>query len=224
MTAWLTALLLGGAVGLDATSFPQAMYSRPFVAGALSGLLIGRPLEGAIIGTILEFFSLPVLPFGAAGYPEGGTAAVGATLAYGWSTAVPDGRLLFLAVALGLLLSHASGYTVRLLRIRNGRAVGRGVEGAAIAPEALERAHRLAMLLDFLRGGLVTALGGAMIAVLLHLARLAGWRLPVDPLNVLVIAAAVMIGGSITIFGSPRERLVPFVVGAGVAALGVWVL
>lgn len=224
MTAWLTALLLGGAVGLDATSFPQAMYSRPFVAGALAGLLVGRPVEGAIIGTVLEFFSLPVLPFGAAGYPEGGTAAVGATVAYEWIAGVPDARLLFLAVALGLLLSHASGYTVRLLRIRNGRAVGRGAEGAPIAPEALERAHRLAMVLDFVRGATVTAFGAVVIAVLLHLAIMAGWRLPVAPLNLLVVAASVMIGGSITIFGSARERLLPFVVGAAVAAIGVWVL
>ena len=224
MSGWLTALLLGGAVGLDATSFPQAMYSRPFVAGALSGLLVGRPVEGAVIGAVLEFFSLPVLPFGAAGYPEGGTAAVGATIAYQTITETPDAELLFLAVALGLLMSHASGYTVRLLRIRNGRAVGRGLEGAPIEPGVLERAHLLAMLFDFLRGAAVTAVGAVVIAGLLHLAGLAGWSLPIAPLNVLVVAAAVMIGGSITIFGSARERLVPFVVGAGLATLAVLVL
>ena len=221
---WVTALLLGGAVGLDATSFPQAMYSRPFVAGALGGLIVGRPVEGALIGVILEFFALPVLPFGAAGYPEGGTAAVASTVAYVWATDSFQADLLFLAVTLGLLLSHASGYSVRLLRIRNGRAVGRGDEAAPIDPRLVERGHLLAMALDFLRGGLVTAVGTALIAIALDVALRAGWMLPVAALNVLVVAAMTMVGGSLTVFGNVRERIVSFALGAAATAFDVWAL
>lgn len=224
MMEWLPALLLGGIVGLDATSFPQAMYSRPFVAGALGGLIVGRPVEGALLGVILEFFALPVLPFGAAGYPEGGTAAVASTVAYAWTTDGFQPDMMFLAVTLGLLLSHASGYSVRLLRIRNGRAVGRGDRAAPIEPRVVERAHLLAMTLDFVRGGLVTAAGTALIAICLYAATEVGWALPLATMNVLVVAAITMIGGSLTIFGTVRERIVSFGIGAAVTALAVWVL
>lgn len=224
MMEWLTALLLGGAVGLDATSFPQAMYSRPFVAGALAGLAVNRPVEGAIIGALLEFFALPVLPFGAAGYPEGGTAAVGATAGYAWVAQSLEPNLLFLAVCLGLMLSHATGYSVRLLRIRNGWSVGRGDENAPIPPNVVERRHLLAMVLDFLRGALVTAAGTALIAVALALAVRAEWTLPIPPLNVIMVAVAMMIGGSMTIFGELREHVLSFAVGAGLTAVVLWVL
>lgn len=224
MMEWLAALLVGGAVALDATSFPQAMYSRPFVAGAVGGLLVGRPMEGAMIGALLEFFSLPILPFGAAGYPEGGTAAVGATVAYEWISDGFDAELLFLAVTLGLLLSHASGYSVRLLRLRNGRALGGRLTAASLEAGTLERAHLLAMGLDFARGALVTGAGAAVIAVLLEVAARSDWVLPVAALNVLLVAVAMMIGGSLTVFGSVRERALPFAVGAGITALAVWLL
>lgn len=223
MTPWIAAFFLGGAVGLDATSFPQAMYSRPLVAGAFGGLVLGRPVEGAMIGALIEFFSLPVLPFGAAGYPEGGTAAVAAAVAYASITDVMHPDLLFLAVVLGLLLSNASGFSVRLLRIRNGRAVGRRQEGAPIAPSQLQRGHLAAMGYDYLRGGLVTAAGTGVIALILAHAARAGWALPVVGLDVLAIAALIMVGGSLTVFGSVRERALPFAVGAAFAAVAVWV-
>lgn len=224
MTAWIASFLLGGAVGLDATSFPQAMYSRPLIAGALGGLLMGRPVEGAMIGALIEFFSLPVLPFGAAGYPEGGTAAVAASVAYAWATEAIDASALFLAVTLGLLISNASGYSVRLLRIRNGRAVGRGVEGAPIPPARVEGRHLAAIGFDFLRGAAVTVAGTGVIMLALGVAARTGWTSPLPVLQVLTVAALVMAGGSLTVFGSVRERVFPFAVGAFIAAAVVWVV
>ena len=35
--------LLGGMLGLDVVSFPQAMISRPLVAATLAGALVGDP-------------------------------------------------------------------------------------------------------------------------------------------------------------------------------------
>ena len=222
MADWIIAVLLGGAVGLDSTSFPQAMYSRPFVAGALAGLLAGRPVEGVVIGMLLEIFALPILPFGAAGYPESGTAAVASVLAYDWVTPAMDAELLFLTIAFGLFLSHASGYSVRLLRIRNGRAVG-GYEGEPIEGDVVERAHLLSMALDFVRGSLVTTAGTAVLILALGLAVRTQWGLPVPAFNLLIVAAAMMIGGSLTIFGTVRERILSFGLGAALTALAVWV-
>ena len=221
---WLLAVLLGGAVGLDATSFPQAMYSRPFVAGALAGLIVGRPGEGVLIGLLLEVFSLPVLPFGAAGYPEGGTAAVASVIAYEWAAPTFDPNLFFITTGFGLLISHASGHSVRLLRIRNGRAVGIPADGQPIEPRAVERGHVRSMLLDFLRGAAVTAAGSAVLALALSMAVRYGWHLPLPVLPVLMVAAAMMLGGSLTIFGTVRERIVSFVIGAAVTALVLWVV
>ncbi|HWV56262.1 MAG TPA: PTS sugar transporter subunit IIC, partial [Longimicrobiales bacterium] len=75
-------LVLGGFIGLDATSAPQLMISRPIVAATLSGLAFGHPAEGMLLGVILEAFSLVILPVGAAKYPESGTAAAAAAAAY----------------------------------------------------------------------------------------------------------------------------------------------
>ena len=221
---WLLAVLLGGVVGLDASSFPQAMYSRPFVAGALGGLIVGRPAEGVLLGLLLELFSLPVLPFGAAAYPEGGTAAVASLIAYDWAAPTFDAPLFFLTIAIGLLVSHASGYSVRLLRIRNGRAVGVPADGRPIDPRAVERAHVRSMVLDFLRGVAVTAAGSAVLALALAIAVRSGWTPPLPPMRVLAVAGVMVIGGSLTIFGTVRERIVSFVIGAAVTAIAVAVL
>ena len=80
--SWLTLALLGGVVGLDATSFPQAMLSRPLIAATLAGWAFGRPGAGLLLGALIEMFSLVILPFGAARYPESGTAAAAAGAAY----------------------------------------------------------------------------------------------------------------------------------------------
>ena len=171
---------------------------------------------------MLELFSLPVLPFGAAGYPEIGTAAVASVVAYEWAAPSFDADLLFLTVAFGLALGQASGYSVRLLRIRNGRVLGVPADGAAIPAETVERGHRTAMLLDFLRGAAVTAAGSAVVALALGVAVRSGWALPLSPLFVLVVAGVMMIGGSLTVFGTVRERIVSFVIGAGVTAAMLW--
>jgi mannose/fructose/N-acetylgalactosamine-specific phosphotransferase system component IIC len=89
VTSWpalldlLPVALLGGVLGLDVVSFPQAMLSRPIVAATLAGALVGDPLRGLLLGATLELFALETLPFGASRYPEWGSASVvgGALLA-----------------------------------------------------------------------------------------------------------------------------------------------
>ena len=43
MVDLLPIALLGGVLGLDVVSFPQAMISRPLVAATFTGILIGQP-------------------------------------------------------------------------------------------------------------------------------------------------------------------------------------
>ena len=52
------AALLGGLIGLDVVSFPQAMISRPIVAATLAGAFVGNAAAGALIGVVLELIAL----------------------------------------------------------------------------------------------------------------------------------------------------------------------
>lgn len=214
MTEWIVVALLGGLVGLDATSFPQAMISRPLVAGAVTGALFGRPIEGVLIGFIMEAFALIILPVGAARYPESGTATVAGVAAYGAAAAPglqPGG--VALVVALALLWEWLAGESVVAQRRSNGRLLAR--EGA-IAPAPLERRHLAAMGLDFARGAVLAVTGGAVGYVLLG--QIDGvWGLPPGAtFGVLAVLAAGMVGTTLTLFGGLRARRVAL--GLGLAA------
>ncbi len=56
---------LAGLLGLDATAVFQGMLSRPLVAGALFGLLLGDWQVGVLAGGLLEMLSEAVIPVGA---------------------------------------------------------------------------------------------------------------------------------------------------------------
>lgn len=55
---------LGGVLGLDTVSFPQAMLSRPIVGATLAGALLGDAAAGLLAGAALELFAVETLPFG----------------------------------------------------------------------------------------------------------------------------------------------------------------
>lgn len=209
--SWLATGLLGGFVGLDATSFPQIMISRPIVAGVLTGVLFGRPAEGLALGFMVEAFSLIILPIGAARYPESGTATVAATAAY--LAATPPGLqagALLLALTFALGWEKVGGQTVVLQRQINGRRLTRG---GPLAADVLERRHLGAMTLDFVRGGLVAAVGG-LVGYGMLLVLTPFWSLSRSAtLAILGIAAAGMIGTTVPLFGAGRSARVSLVVG-----------
>jgi mannose/fructose/N-acetylgalactosamine-specific phosphotransferase system component IIC len=222
MMVWLPVGLLGGLVGLDGTSFPQAMISRPFVAGALTGLLFGRPLEGAFIGFMVEVFALITLPVGAALYPESGTAAVSATAAYMLAgPAGLDAGYLVLALAFALAWERVAGVTVVLQRRGNGRLL---IRTDAMAARKLERRHLAAMSLDFLRGGVVSA-GGAFIGFVLLRTLGPVWGLaPEVTAGLLAVAAAAMVGTAVSMFGGLRAHRAAVATGAAAGILTAMVL
>lgn len=221
MTAWLMLGVLGGVVALDATSFPQAMVSRPLVAGTLTGALFGRPLDGLVIGFVMEAFALISLPIGAARYPEPGLAAVSAAGAYVAATA-PGAAAgpLVVAIAAGFLWEWVAGETVVLQRRRNGAVLSRQ---GGLGERELERSHLSAMTMDFVRGGAVAVAGGLIGYGLLTVVQ-SYWGLPQSvTLGVLALLVAAMIGTTLPLFGGARARLVPWGLGV-LVGLGLVVL
>lgn len=211
MTSWLTVALLGGLVGLDTTSFPQAMISRPLVAGTLTGAVFGRPVEGLMVGFIMEAFALLVLPIGASRYPESSTATVAAAAAYLASTTPGlEAGVLALVVAFGLGWEWVAGETVVLLRRGNGQLL---LEQGGVPARDLERRHLAAMSLDFVRGGVVAATGGLIAAGLLQLVKPA-WGLGGElTMAMLAVMTAGMVGTAVPLFGGVRTRHVALVAG-----------
>ncbi len=152
---WALACLLGAAIGLDEVSWPQAMWSRPLVAGTLGGTLFGAPAAGCLAGVWLELVLSRHPPFGGARHPETGPASFTAGAAY----AVAGGGApvgVVAAVAVGWAAGWTGAYSVTLLRRVTPRLVSRpdGFRGGAAA---LARRHRLALALDGLRAGLLVA-------------------------------------------------------------------
>ncbi len=202
--SWLGVAVLGGVVGLDGTSFPQVMISRPFVAGALTGTLLGHPLEGALFGLLMEVFALITLPIGAAQYPESGTATVASTAAL--ILASPAGiapGYFVLALAFGLVWERVAAWSVVLQRRGNARLL---IRTGAVAAGKLERRHLAAMTLDFLRGATISAGGGAAGYGVLRLLGPYWGMQPTVTIALLTALAAVMVGTAVPLFGGLKAR------------------
>jgi PTS system mannose-specific IIC component len=163
----LVALAACGAVlGLDAVSWPQAMISRPVVAATLGGALFGDAASGFLVGAVLELLALGRTPYGAAIYPETGPAGLlaGAGLAAGGVSGI--GALL-VAVASGLVIGWIGAMSVRMQRALNERLLAAG--DLAAPPKRLESRHRLAMTLDAVRAGTLTAAFALPVMLLVKL-------------------------------------------------------
>lgn len=152
---WALACLFGAIIGLDGVSWPQAMWSRPIVAGTLGGMLFGAPAAGCLVGAWLELVLSRHPPFGGARHPETGPASFTAGAAYAVAGGgAPAG--IVAAVAAGWAIGWTGAYSVMLLRRVTPSLVSRsgGFRGGAAA---LTRRHRLAIVLDGLRAGLLVA-------------------------------------------------------------------
>jgi mannose/fructose/N-acetylgalactosamine-specific phosphotransferase system component IIC len=211
--------LLGGLLGLDVVSFPQAMVSRPIVASTLAGTFIGHAESGLLIGIVLELIALDTLPFGASRYPEWGSAGVvGGALfsaeAHGMPGALPA------SILAALLTASISGWSMVVLRRaiagRLERARDRIEEGSR---EALFSLHLSGMTLDLLRGALVTTVAMMIFSPLVR-AIVAVWGSESDYSRaVVVVVAATVAGGALwKVFHSVRHVVWFFVGGLIVSA------
>jgi mannose/fructose/N-acetylgalactosamine-specific phosphotransferase system component IIC len=154
-------LLWGTLVGLDLVSVPQAMISRPIVAGVVAGLLAGDLDAGVRIGVLFELFALDVFPAGAVRYPDYGPATI-AAVALGVGTPWELG--LGVSAALGLVLAVLGGWSLQVVRRWNARAIQR--QSAALAAgesSAIRRLQYGGILRDAARG-LILTLAGLVLA------------------------------------------------------------
>jgi PTS system mannose-specific IIC component len=158
--------LLGGLLGLDVVSFPQAMISRPLVAATLAGALVGQSASGILVGATLELIALETLPFGASRYPEWGSASVVGGAIFATHPDHPSGAMT-LAVLGALATTWIGGWTMVKLRQLNAVWAGRrrsaleaGARGAVVGLQLS------GMTADFFRGALLTALAYAALAPL----------------------------------------------------------
>ncbi len=206
--------LLGGLLGLDVVSFPQAMISRPIVASTLAGTLIGHSESGLLIGVVLELIALDTLPFGASRYPEWGSAgvvggALFAAQAHGMPGALPA------SILAALLTASISGSSMVVLRRtiagRLERTRDQIEEGSR---DALVSLHLSGMTLDLLRAALVTTLGMLVFSPIVR-AIVAIWGSESEYSRaVVVIVAAMVAGGALwKVFHSVRHVIWFFVGG-----------
>ncbi|MBM4184781.1 MAG: PTS sugar transporter subunit IIC [Gemmatimonadetes bacterium] len=211
--------LLGGVLALDATSVGQFMISRPLVAGALTGWVIGAPEAGVAVGAILELYLLVSYPTGGSRFPEGATASVVAAAA----AHEGSGGALALAVAVGLVWGQLAGSTVTWLRRVNARLLPDPEKGPATAARVVA-AHLAAVLLDFARGAAVTIVGVLVARPLV--ARLAStWPIAADAtLGLLLMGGGVSVGILLRDLGGFRRRVAAFVAGFVLVGLGVGLL
>jgi mannose/fructose/N-acetylgalactosamine-specific phosphotransferase system component IIC len=163
-------LLWGTLVGLDLVSVPQAMISRPLVAGTVAGWLAGDVEAGLRIGVLFELFALDVLPVGAVRYPDYGPATIGAVALGGGA---PWELSLGISAALGLLLAVLGGWSLQLVRRGNARAIQRRAAAlAAGESNAIRWLQYGALLRDALRGFTLTLLGLVLAATITDSVRL----------------------------------------------------
>ena len=162
----LALLAWGTVIGLDLTTFPQVLLSRPLVAATGAGLLLGDVAAAVQVGIVLELFALDVLPVGASKYPDYGTATIGAVALL----AQRPGEVtawLGLAVGYGLAGAAVGGMSLRLLRLLNTRAARRASAGLAAGDQRLVRVLQWrGILTDVARGAILTALLVAGASVL----------------------------------------------------------
>lgn len=202
--------LTGGLLALDATSVGQFMLSRPLVAGTVAGWVLGDPVTGLVVGTLLELYLLVSFPSGGARFPEGATGTVVAVAAV---AAVDAPGSLPLGVAAGLLWGHLGGLSISALRRLNARLIPGADTPGRIRAREVVRAHLRSMGLDFLRGTAVTGVG-AVLAVPLVRAAAPAWPLSItDSTGLLLVGGVASAGIFLRSVGGLRSR--PLLLAAG---------
>ena len=214
----LSLAFLGGLLALDATSVGQFMVSRPLVSGTLAGWWLGDPALGLEIGAILELFHLAGVPAGGSRVPESGPASVVAV-----AVAMSFGGLAGLALGLvaGLAVSEIGGMTVELQRHMVSRLFDRIDAGSATARK-LTAVHLSSVLLDFVRGAVVTAVG-LVVGSWLSGFFASRWPLPYETTVALIlVGASVHLGALLRGFGGWKRRRAVFLVGLVAGIVGAY--
>ena len=209
---------LGGLLALDATSVGQFMVSRPIITGTLTGWWLGNPALGLEIGAILELFHLAGVPAGGSRVPESGPASVVAV-----AVAMRAGGIAGLALGLvaGLVVSEIGGMTVGLQRHMVARFFGR-IEAESMTARKLTAVHLSSVLLDFVRGAVVTVAGLSVAGWLAGIFT-SRWPLPYETTVALILVGAfVHLGALLRGFGALKSRRAVFLLGLVAGIVGAY--
>jgi len=116
--------------------FIQAMISRPIVIAPVTGLILGEPRTGLMIGALLELFWMDRVPIGIYIPPNDSIAAAFATslAILGGGTAGPAGRPM---IALAVLIAIPFGVAIKQMDVKIMQANNR------LSDEALKDAKEL---------------------------------------------------------------------------------
>ncbi len=206
--------ILGGIIGLDVVSFPQAMISRPIVAATLGGAFVGNGTAGVLIGVVLELIALDTLPFGASKYPEWGSASVAGGALFAAVAGKSYGALPATVLA-ALLTASVSGWSMLVHRRMIGRRLGtyrdRLEEGSR---SALLSLHLWGMTMDLVRGTLVTFAALLVFTPLVDAIVVIWSPNPATSRAVVVAVGALVAAGALwKIFHSVRHSLWLFIGG-----------
>lgn len=212
--------LLGGLIGLDVVSFPQAMISRPIVAATLGGAFVGNGTAGVLIGVILELIALDTLPFGASKYPEWGSASVVGGALFAAESGTSYGALPACVLA-ALLTASVSGWSMIVHRKMIARRLGnhrdRLEEGSR---SALLSLHLWAMSMDLVRGALVTFAALLVLRPIVEAVVVIWSPSPATSRAVVVAVGALVAAGALwKIFHSVRHALWIFIGGLAAGLL-----
>jgi PTS system mannose-specific IIC component len=216
LQAVLFVLGWGTLVGLDLVSVPQAMISRPLVAGTVAGWLVGDVEAGLRIGVVFELFALDVLPVGAVRYPDYGPATIAAVVL---GAGAPWELSLGLSAALGLVLALLGGWSLQIIRRWNARAIQRRAAAlAAGESSAIRRLQYGGLLRDAARGLVLTLLGIVLATTMKQMVLLDRQTAVALTLVAIGSALAAAVNGAVRSSGR-RARLKWLLAGAGAGVL-----
>lgn len=209
--------VLGGMLGLDVVSFPQAMFSRPLVAATLAGALVGHSPSGLLIGAALELIALETLPFGAAKYPEWGSAATVGGALFAAHPSHPAGAMT-MAVIAAIATGWIGAWTMYQLRRLNAREADKHRHGLDAGARGTVIGVQLSgMSLDLLRGTLLTGVAYMVFRPLMTMT-IRAWDLDGMTSRSLVVgvAASVAMGAAWKLFHSVPWARWTFIAGLGI--------
>jgi len=215
--------ILGGVLGLDVVSFPQAMISRPLVAATFTGMLLGHPAAGLLLGAALELIALETLPFGASRYPEWGSASVVGAAIFATHPGQSAAAMTF-AILAALATTWVGGWTMFQLRRWNAHLARRrrdaleaGSRGAVISLQLT------GLTADLVRGALLTAIAYSILAPLTA-ASLRFWTVDarVSRAVIVAITSSIAAGAAWKLFHSTAGARWFFVSGLALGLLMIF--
>jgi mannose/fructose/N-acetylgalactosamine-specific phosphotransferase system component IIC len=233
LTFAVSLCLIGAAILLDKWSFGEFGLSQPIIACPLIGLIVGDLPTGLYLGTALQLVWVEALPLGA-GRPldyqaAGVVAAVTCFYARGHYLQQPlntwplaQNRVLLASFILGALATIVGQLTDAIVKQVNAGFYRAGITTSS--PCRMIAAHLLALVPQYIRGLILTALSVITVHALLPLIS----RLPsFTRAELMVLPLAIGIASLTDLFiirPRPRlPRLAWFLAGA-VLSVAIWTL